>query len=262
MRLNFKILMAALAVLLIASCGNRNGRGGKLPKVEDEVLIQVLDSLSNQNFTSFYTKMDTEYKDSARNVSFKTSLRMTQDSAIGATISVANIPFVMAVITKDSVKMTNRQEKCYTLQSIDFLKDNFGVSFSHRNMEELLMGFPIAYDSQSEYVRVKDPYTYILSAKLKKDGTDGEDVTIYYEFNKELNQLISTRIESVSDQTEIKIDYLTRQLVDGYAVPETVKIVIKTPKQEIVVDLQYRKPRVNVPETIHFVIPESYEPCK
>lgn len=262
MLLNFKLLVAASAVLILASCGNRTGDEGKLPKVKDEVLLEALDSLSNQSFTSFYSKMNTEYKDSSRSVSFKTSLRMQRDSAIGATITVANIPFVLAVITKDSVKMTNRQDKCYTLQSIDFLKENFGVSFTHRNMEELLMGFPIAYDSESTYEREKDPYAYILTSQLKKDGEASDDVRISYQFNKALNQLISTRIESISDQTEIKIDYLTRQLVDGYSLPETVKIVIKTPKQEISVDLEYRKPRMNEPETIHFVIPDSYEPCK
>lgn len=262
MRHNFNILIVAIAALLLASCGNRNGDEGKLPKVKDKVLLETLDSLSQQNFDSFYSKMSTQYKDSSRNVSFKTSLRMVQDSAIGATIKVASIPFVNAVISKDSVKMTNRQDKCYTLQSIDFLKESFGVSFTHRNMEELLMGFPIAYSEDADYDRVKDPFAYILSSELKKEGDSGDALEIYYEFNKDVNQLKSTRLFSESDSTEIKIDYITRQLVDGYAVPETVKIVINTPKQELNIELVYRKSRVNKPETIHFVIPDSYEPCK
>ena len=262
MRLNFNILIAVTALVLLASCGNRNGGGKKLPKVSDNAILETLDSLSNQNFESFYSKMTTQYKDSSRSVSFKTSLRIVQDSAIGATIAYASIPVINSVITKDSVKMTNRQDKCYMLQSIDFLKESFGVSFSHRNMEELLMGFPIAYNKESEYERVKDQYAYLLSSELKKDGDSGDALTIYYEFNKGLDQLKSTRLESLADSTEIKIDYLTRQLVDGYSVPETVKIVIRTPKQEINIELEYRKARLNEPETIHFVIPDSYEPCK
>ena len=262
MRLSFNILLVAIAALLLTSCGNRRRGEEKLPKVNDAVLVELLDSLSGQNFKTFYSKVDTEYKDSSRNVSFKISLRMVQDSAIGATIKVASIPFVNAVITKDSVKMTNRQEKCYTLQSIDFLKESFGVSFTHRNMEELLMGFPIAFDKNIDYVRVKDPYAYILSTELKKDGNNGDALKIEYEFNKELNQLQSTRLYSASDSTEITIDYLTRQLVDGYVVPEKINIVVRTPRQELNLDMQYDKPRVNEPETIHFVIPETYEPCK
>jgi len=262
MHRSFNILNLVLAVILLASCGNRRGDGEKLPKVKDKVLIEKLDSLSQQTFDSFYSKMSTQYKDSSRNVSFKVSLRMVQDSAIGATIKVASIPFVNSVISKDSVKMTNRQDKCYTLQSIDFLKESFGVSFSHRNMEELLMGFPIAYDKDADFDRMKDPYAYILSTELKKDGNSGDALDIYYEINEEVNQLKSTRLFSESDNAEIKIDYLTRQLVDGYAVPETVKIVILTPKQEINLELEYRKSRVNKPENIHFVIPDSYESCK
>ncbi len=262
MRLNFKLLIAATAVLLLASCGNRRGGEGKLPRVKDAVLLETLDSLSNQSFASFYSKLSTQYKDSSRSVSFKTSLRMVQDSAIGALVKYASIPVINAVISKDSVRMTNKKDKCYTLQSIDFLKESFGVSFSHRNLEELLMGFPIAYSKDSNYDRVKDPYAYVLSSELKKDGDTGEELIIHYEFDKSVKQLKSTELYSVSDSTEIKINYLTRQLVDGYSVPETVSIVIRTPKQEITIELEYRKARVNKRETIHFVIPDSYEPCK
>ena len=262
MRQSFNILIVAFVVIVLASCGNRGGDGEKLPKVKDKVLVQTLDSLSQQNFDSFYSKMSTQYKDSSRSVSFKVSLRMVQDSAIGATIKVASIPFVNAVITKDSVKVTNRQDKCYTLQSIDFLKESFGVSFSHRNMEELLMGFPIAFDADADFDRVKDPYAYIISSELSKDGDSGDAVDIYYEIDKNVSQLKSTTVFSETDSTEIKIDYLTRQLVDGYAVPETVKIVIRTPNQELNIELEYRKSRVNKPESIHFVIPDSYESCK
>jgi hypothetical protein len=262
MRHNFNIFVVAFATLLLASCGNRRGDGDKLPKVKDKVLLGVLDSLSQQNFDSFYSKLSSEFQDSSQNFTFKTSLRIVQDSAIGATIKKFNIPFVSAVITKDSVKMTNKQSKCHTLQSIDFLKESFGVSFTHRNMEELLMGFPIAYDDEIDYDRVKDPYAYILSSELKKDGDSGDVLDIYYEFNKDVNQLKSTSLFSESDSTEIKIDYLTRQMVDGYSLPESVDIVIRTPKQELFIKLVYRKSRVNKPETIHFVIPDSYEPCK
>ncbi|MFK7785233.1 MAG: DUF4292 domain-containing protein [Crocinitomicaceae bacterium] len=262
MHRSFNILTLAFAVILLASCGNRRGDGEKLPKVKDKVLIEKLDSLSQQNFDSFYSKMNAQFQDSSRNVSFKISLRMVQDSAIGATIKKFSIPFVNAVVSKDSVKMTMSQSKCYRLESIDLLKESFGLSFSHRNMEELFMGFPIAFNKDADFDRVKDPYAYILSSELKKDGDSGDALSIYYEINKDVNQLKSTRLYSESDSTEIKVDYLTRQLIDGYAVPETVKIVIRTPKQEIGIELEYRKSRVNKPENIHFVIPDSYEPCK
>ena len=81
------------------------------------------------------------------------------------------------------------QDKCYSRQNIDFLKESFGVSFTHRNMEELLMGFPIGYNEELDYDRVKDPYAYILSTELKKDGDSGDALDIYYEFNKDVNQL-------------------------------------------------------------------------
>ena len=74
--------------------------------------------------------------------------------------------------------------------------------------------------------------------------------------------LNSQRIESPLDSTIILIEYEKRKLVGKYLLPEKVNVSVITPLQEIKINLDYRKVRINKKETIHFVIPQKYGECR
>ena len=146
----YKILFSFVLVAVIAvSCKTRvPGDIEKLPRVKDEILLEALDEVSTYNFRTFYSKITTEYKDSSRKVSFRTSIRMMKDSILNATISYASIPIINSVISPDSVYISNKREKCYIEESIEYFKQSFGVSFTHMNLEELLLGKPLGTTRQ------------------------------------------------------------------------------------------------------------------
>jgi hypothetical protein len=238
----------------------------KLPKMKDDEIEVALKDISDFEFNTFYAKVATDYKDSARKVSFKTSLRMVRDSALNATITYASIPIVNSLITPDSVFISNKREKCHIEESMAYFKQSFGVSFSHMNMEELLLGKPVGYSKDEKYHRVKDPYRYILSThkerevrKLERKGE--KDLILSYWISDDLQTLKGIRIESLEDTTMINIDYLERQWIDSLSVPLKAKISIITPRQEILIDMDYKKVRLNEEETIHYVVPDKYEKC-
>ncbi|MGB0914611.1 MAG: DUF4292 domain-containing protein, partial [Crocinitomicaceae bacterium] len=105
-----------LFILALTSCGSKKEQAGdKLAKAKDTELTQVLDSLSSVKFDYFYSKISTKYKDSSQNVSFKTSVRITKDSAVNTLITFARFPVFNAIVTLDSVKVTDKQKKCYTV---------------------------------------------------------------------------------------------------------------------------------------------------
>ena len=54
----------------------------------------------------------------------------------------------------------------------------------------------------------------------------------------------------------------TFELVGEYLLPEKVNVSVITPLQEIKINLDYRKVRINKKETIHFVIPQKYGECR
>lgn len=259
----FGLLMLLLS---LASCGNRHTDGDKLPRVKDDALLTVLDSLSSQEFVSFYSKLSTRYEDTVRSISFKTSMRIVCDSAIGISVKYSAIPIISAVITADSLKLSNKREKCYILQSQRYFKETFGVDFSHGDLENIMMGYPVAFDKTAKYYRVKDPYAYWISSHKKKnairlDESDEKEVIFYYKLSDDLRNMEAVRIESPSDSTMVYVEYKIRQLVGDYLVPRIVSVTINTPNQELKLELEYKKARINNTEEIYFVIPESYDAC-
>lgn len=238
----------------------------KLPKIKDDELEEALGKIAVFDFKSFYAKISTDYKDSTRKISFKTSLRMVKDSALNATITYAAIPIVNSLVTPDSVFISNKKDKCYIEESMAYFKQSFGVSFTHRNLEELLLGKPVGYNKEEKYHRVKDPYRYILTThkerEIRKLERKGEkDLILSYWIANDLQTLRGVRIESLEDTTVIDIDYMERQWLDSLSVPSKAKVRIITPRQEIVIDMDYNKARLNEQESIHYVVPEKYEKC-
>ena len=132
-----KLLLAA-GILLVTSCAKKLTEGDKqrLPRKKTQELVDLMDSLSYLKPQFFYTKIATDFSDTNTNISFKTSVRMVKDSAINTLITYANIPIVNAMITNDSVTVVNKRDKCVILQSLSYIKDNFGVDFNYKNIEE------------------------------------------------------------------------------------------------------------------------------
>lgn len=268
MRSRINIAIVACITLVLVSCGNRNvDEVQKLPKVKDAVLIETLDSLSAQEFDYFYAKIGTKYQDSSQRVSFKTSLRIVEDSALNTLITYARIPIFNALVTQDSVKITNKREKCYIKQSLAYFKENFAVNFTYDNIEEILLGLPLAYDTTEKYFRVKDPFAYRISSHKKNeirhtDRLSDEEVLLFYDLSEDQKELKEMRIENPSDTTSVRINYISRQEVNGMKVPAEMEITIKTPRQEILIEMNYGKVRVGEKEELYFVIPESYGVCE
>lgn len=254
-------------VLFVLSCrAPKEVEISKLPRVKDEVLMQVLDSMLVQNIDFFYSKVSTKFEDSTQSNSFKTSIRMKNDSALNATITFANIPIINALLTRDSVFVSNRKDKCYSKQSLEYLKKNFGVTFTADNVEELVMGLPVGYESEHKYHQIDREELYLLSSHKKREIKRNEkkeerEIITYYGISPDLKRLDQVIIDSPDDSTIIQIDYKKRELVQDFLAPDEVEVLITTPKKVIKISLEYRKTRVNEAETIYFTIPEEYEEC-
>lgn len=251
----------------LVSCSNKGIHGeGILGKVKDEVLLDALDSISEVKFDSFYSRISTAYKDSNENLDFTNTIRIVSDSAILSTITYARIPMVISLINLDSVKVSNRKDKCYVEEDQDFLRQSFGIDLGFKNVQELLMGQPVGFEIDRQYFRTNDHSTYTMSSHRKRDIKRNErkqqrEIITSYTLSEDLKSIEKIQIDSPEDDASILIDYKTREMVDGYLLPHEVEIKILTKTKNILVELEYRKQRINQGETIHFVIPDTYEKC-
>ncbi|MFA5574660.1 MAG: DUF4292 domain-containing protein [Brumimicrobium sp.] len=258
-----KPALSALVLVILFSCGVKKESiqegTEKLPKVKEDVLINRLDSLSQQRPEHFYARLNTKYISKDDNLSFIATSRIRKDSALQVTISFANIPMINAMITPDSLTLVDRRNKCYIKQGINFFKYNFNVDFSHKNLEELFLGLPISWNSDLEYKQLKDPYNYIVSLFEDENNTD---FNINYFLSDDTKFLKKIMINSPKDTVSVIVDYSERIIIDGFNVPQQVNVAIKTPKNDIFVDLKHTRTRINEPNVLYLAIPDKYEECE
>ncbi len=263
--------LAFLSLLILASC-SKKVIGESLVKVERKKtpeLLAVLDSLTLRKPNTFYTKIATSYKDTTQDISFKTSIRLVKDSAISALITYATLPIYNSILTPDSLTILNKRGKCFTKTKLSYIKDNFGIAFDYKNVEELILGLPLAYDTSQKYFQIHDQYNYIISSHRKRDIKRSDkkekfqdDIIIKYFLANDLKSLKKMELESKSDTARIEVNFLSWEMHENYNIPSEVFVKIYTAKNTIEINLSYDKIQINVPQELFLVIPEDYEECK
>lgn len=283
---SINVILMVSFLSMMAACAHREvtDKPERLEKRKEKELLVALDSLTMKRPQTLYTKIKCNYSDTNQNISFKTSLRILKDSAIDPLISKLNLPVAGALITPDSVLIANKMNHCFIKKDLSYFKETFNVDFSYKNIEELILGLPIDFDTTQKYFQINDPFNYIISSAKKREirrelrgrnerernnvrpnrreneDTD-ENVIIQYFLNKDLRSVKRIFLDSPDDTTTINIDYLSRDSVENYLIPNEVHIEIVTPRNHIVLDMDYGNSEVNQPQEIIFTIPEGYEAC-
>ncbi|MGM0478214.1 MAG: DUF4292 domain-containing protein [Bacteroidota bacterium] len=266
-----KLLTGVIVLAITVACGNSKKqseeRSEKLPKIDASVLVNRLDSLSDQRPGYFYTKLKSSYKDSEYDVSFKTSIRMRNDSALHALITYARIPIYNTMVTPDTLTIVDKRNNCYVKEDMTYLKNTFDVDFEHDNLEELILGMPIGWDKELEYHQVKDPYNYVVSSHSKRelrrmDKNDDDELIVRYYLTDDAQLLRRVLIDSPKDTTTIDVNYSDHELINGMNIPGEGAIEVVTPRDTIEIDFKYNRTTVNEPCVLYLAIPERYEKCE
>lgn len=258
---NWTNLFFVVALLSLFSCGRKlSGGQDQLSKVNKEQLIDALDSISRSTPSFLSTKIDTKYSDKKQNISFKTSLKVNKDTAVHALITFAGIPIITAMVTPDTVKISNKKDKCYIIQNMEFFKAQFGVDFTYLNFEELLLGRPLNFDKNRAYYLIEDPYNYIISTQ--KERVDEGKLLISYHLSRDMKQLKRVEVTSFRDEVTIAVDYPEYHIGTNFNAPKIINATVTSPKNEISLSMLYDKVEIDVPKEMIIVIPDSYEQCK
>lgn len=264
-----------IAALLLYSCSPKTV-GETLPKPDKKLerrktseLVSALDSLHQLKPQTFYSKISTKYRDTTQDISFKTSVRMVRDSAMSALITYAALPIFNSVLTPDSLTIVNKRSKCFTKTKLSYIKENFGVAFDFKNVEELIIGLPLAFDNDQKYHQIHDPQNYIISSHRKREIKKSDkreklqdDIIFKYFLSEDLRSLKRMEVESKADSATIEVNYISRQNVENFSIPDEVNIRIFTPRNAIDIWMDYDKVDINVPQQLFLVIPEGYESCE
>ena len=162
-----RIIVLVIAVCLMASCRSTRKIQTAIAK-KDSTQITVIapvnsgeDSAAiiNQtinklnagivNFTNFSAKIKVDYQGTdGKKYDLTANLRMYKDSAIWISITaILGIEALRAYITKDSVKILNKQDKVYSARSVAYLQEVTALPLDLHSLQQILIGNPVFLDS-------------------------------------------------------------------------------------------------------------------
>jgi hypothetical protein len=101
------------------------------------------------SYKTFSAKVDVDYQDGdGKKYDVNANIRMYKDSVIWVSVTaILGIEGLRAYITKDSVKLLNKQDKIYTARSVSFLQEVTALPLSLSTLQDLLVGNPVFLDS-------------------------------------------------------------------------------------------------------------------
>jgi hypothetical protein len=101
------------------------------------------------SFNTFNARMDVEFTGGdGKREKVNATLRMYKDSVIWVSVTGPfGIEGLRAYITKDSIKIINKQAKVYTKRSVAYIQEVTGLPLDLASLQELLIGNPVFLDS-------------------------------------------------------------------------------------------------------------------
>jgi hypothetical protein len=101
------------------------------------------------DFRTFNAKVNVDYVDADdKKYNVNATLRMYKDSLIWVSVNaIFGIEALRALITKDSVKILDKQNKLYTARSIEYLQEVSALPVDLLSLQDLLIGNPVFLDS-------------------------------------------------------------------------------------------------------------------
>jgi Domain of unknown function (DUF4292) len=205
------------------------------------------------DFTTFSGKLDVEYKDGdGKKYDVNAHIRMYKDSVIWVSVTaILGIEGLRAYITRDSVKLLDKQNKIYTARSVTYLQEVTALPLTLSSLQDLLVGNPVFLDRNIvSYSQSPGSISLLSLGSFFKNLFTIADNNMRV-LSSKLDDLEETRNRtcylSYSDYENKKGMYFSRQRT--IHVSESKKLDIK---------LNYRQYEFNEMLSFPFNIPKNY----
>jgi len=258
--------MLMLVLISISSCKinktgvvleNRNAR---------DLMACVNDSKIEPEW--FSAKIATDLKAKGEKNSFKVSLRIRKDSIIWVNIGKGPIIVATSIITPDSIKaVVKLGDQFYIEKDFDFIKRQFDLNLDFDALQNLLIGNPLAFNPEDKYKTLDGDINYVLSthnqrqidkfsAKLPKKKED--QLIKRFWIRHEDCRVVKTLINQLSDTSNINIEYKNFKKEDNFVVPNKVSLNADTPRDSVVLELNYSRYKINKPLKFTYKVNNKY----
>ena len=205
------------------------------------------------DFTTFSAKMDVDYEDgNGKKLSLNAQLRMYKDSVIWASLTaILGIEGLRAYITKDSVKMLDKQNKVYVARSVAYLTEVSNLPLNLSSLQDLLIGNPVFLDSSLvSYSRT--PSTISLHGI-------NQFFKLLYTIGEQDKLLQSTKLDDL-DELRSRTSFLGYSEYNNktgilFAEKRTVAV---SEKKKLNLELRFKQYSFNETLSFPFTVPKNY----
>lgn len=218
-----------------------------IKKHYDSILVNKI------NYTTFSAKVDVEYRDGdGKKYDVNANIRMYKDSVIWVSVTaILGIEGLRAYITRDSVKLLNKQDKVYTARSVSFLQEVTELPLSLASLQDLLVGNPVFLDSNIVSYTKSSGSVSLLSL--------GDFFKNLFTIDAESKLAISSKLDDV-EETRNRTCYLSYEEYENKKGPNfsTRRSVNVSEKKKLDIKLNYKQYEFNETLSFPFTVPKNY----
>ena len=211
-------------------------------------------SKNRVDFKKFRSRVKTTYDDGKRSQQVIVNIRMEKDKAIWISANML-VPIAKILITPKKVSFFEKFQKTFFEGDITFINNQFNTNFDFEDIQNLLIGLPLADLNRGRWETISHPKYYILTPKSSKTQLRP---TFFYDPSdfslREQRFLVSGTMQSLT------IKYINYQRLEGEFLPREIEISLFDGRDLKRITLEYT--RVDFPDqlSLPFKIPDGYKP--
>lgn len=204
-------------------------------------------------YQTFSAKLNVDYIDADdKKYNVNANLRMYRDSTIWVSVNaIFGIEGLRALITRDSVKILDKQNKLYTRRSIEYLQDVSALPVDLSTLQDLLIGNAIFLDSNIvSYTKFDNSVSLLSIGKLFKNLITLNDDNL-------LQRIKLDDLDELRNRTG-DLTYGDYENKRGVNFSKTRKITFAE-KKKLDIRLEFKQYNFNEDLTFPFSIPKNYK---
>ena len=207
------------------------------------------------DFTTFSGKIDLDYEDAeGKRYNVNAHLRMYKDSVIWLSITaILGIEGLRVYITRDSLKMMDKQNKIYTARSVSFLQEVTALPLDLSTLQELLLGNPVFLDSSI--------ISYIKSDNSISLQSNGSFFKNLFTIGERDNLVQTSKLDDIDIQRSrtCYLSYTDYENKTGTNF-STKRSIHVAEKKKLDIKLDFKQYTFNEKLSFPFTVPKNYKP--
>lgn len=206
------------------------------------------------DFNTFSAKINVDYVDGDdKSYNVNAFVRMQKDSTIWISVNaIFGIEALRALITKDSVKILDKQNKVYTARAVSYLQDVTALPLNLSTLQDLIIGNPIFIDSNMvSYERNGNAISIIMLGEWFKTlmTVNEGDMTV---------QRIKLDDAGAVMSRTCDITYSDYENKKGVNFP-TIRRISIVEKKKLDIKMEFKQYEFNESLTFPFAVPKNYK---